>query len=151
MNRKITVRGIIFNNEKLFVVRNKDKKGKPQKWLNLIGGQLEKGEGLISGLKREVVEEVGIEPVIGNLLFIQQFDETTKGKKREYIEFFFHIKNSKDFSKINLTATTHGLKELAEVKYINPTSNKEILPQFLQKVNIQKAIVNGKTQTFNYL
>lgn len=99
------------------------------------GGGLEANESLHEGLYREMVEETGIIPVIGKLLFVQQFTDDEK----EYVEFFFHVTNADDYETIDLAATTHGLEEVENVDFINPATHT-VLPAFLQSIDIQKHI-----------
>ena len=149
MSRNIVVRAVIIRNGELFVVRNKDKQGNPQKWLNLVGGKVEDGEGIVDAMIREVIEETGITPIIGNLLFIQQFGRSGNEPK-EFVEFFFDIKNVEDFAEINLASTTHGLEELSEAKFVNPKNNAEILPKFLSSIDFD-GLSSNNVQFFNYL
>ena len=54
------------------------------------------GEGLLDGLRREMIEETGVKPEIGKLLFIQQFAESGEQSAHgpnEQLEFFFLITN----------------------------------------------------------
>lgn len=94
----------------------------------LPGGTLEEGETLIPALEREMVEETGIKPVVGELLYIQQFLE--KSKNKEHLEFFFHVTNSGDYQTIDLAQTTHGAEEIEAIGFVDP-KNAEILPKFL--------------------
>lgn len=98
----------------------------------LPGGGLDEGEALVAGVEREMIEETGIKPVVGNLLYVQQF---TQGE-REFIEFFFHITNSEDYLRIDLSKTTHGVKEIEEIDFADPATT-HILPEFLatEKLN----------------
>lgn len=93
----------------------------------LPGGGLDEGEALIAGIEREMVEETGIKPEVGNLLYVQQF---THGEK-DYLEFFFHITNSEDYLHIALAETTHGMEEIEEIKFVDPAT-MHILPEFLK-------------------
>jgi hypothetical protein len=74
-----------------------------------------------------MIEESGIKPIVGNLLYVQQF---THGEK-EYLEFFFHITNSKDYLHIDLSKTTHGMEEIEEIGFVDP-STAHLLPEFLK-------------------
>ena len=52
---------------------------------------LEMGESLLDGLRREMIEETGVKPEIGKLLFVQQFADTNSSSKHgdcEQLEFF---------------------------------------------------------------
>ena len=111
------------------------------------GGGLDPGEALVAGLERELFEETGVKPVVGELLFIQQFSY----KDIEQFEFFFHITNGQDYQNIDLSKTSHGTEEIAEIAFMDPASI-EILPKFLSEVDIVDAITNQRpTQVFNYL
>lgn len=74
-----------------------------------------------------MVEETGIKPVVGNLLYVQQF---THGEK-DYLEFFFHITNSEDYLHIDLSKTTHAMEEIEEIGFVDPAAS-HILPAFLK-------------------
>ncbi len=144
--RRIAVRGIIFHNGKLFaqkfIKNNKDL----LHW-STPGGGLESYESLRDALHREMIEETGIAPEIGKLLFIQQYAE----RRREYLEFFFHIKNGKDYSTVDLASTSHGLHEVADCKFIEPAREK-ILPVFLRTANFKDAIASsGPVPLYSYL
>lgn len=93
------------------------------------------GEALIDGVKREMLEETGVEAQVGNLLYVQQF---THGEK-DYLEFFFHITNSQDYLNIDLANSTHGGTEIEEIDFIDPSS-MHVLPAFLKTENIAELI-----------
>lgn len=134
--RRITVRGIIFEHGKMLaqqlVSPNPDQ---PRDYWCTPGGGLDPGESLEQGLIREMIEETGIAPKVGNLLFVQQY----KDDEREFLEFFFHITNTKDYHGIDLAATSHGLQEVAVVDFVT-AGEHNILPAFLQTIDIQKYI-----------
>ncbi len=130
--RRINVRGIIYKNGKIFAQKLKHKDGMNDFW-STPGGGLDDGEDLLTGLHREMIEETGVVPQIGRLLYIQQFGDIEK----EYLEFFFHITNADDYENADLTNTSHGLIEVAEHGFIDP--NVEIiLPSGLQKFDFEK-------------
>jgi ADP-ribose pyrophosphatase YjhB (NUDIX family) len=122
LTRRISVRGVAIHDNKLLCVRHKNG---PEYWA-LPGGGLEAGEALTAGVERELIEETGVKPVVGNLLYIQQFKEDDK----EYLEFFFHIINSQDYMSVDLAATTHGVLELEAIEFVDPSANY-VLPKFL--------------------
>ena len=78
-----------------------------------------------------MIEETGIAPEIGNLLFVQQFHDGEK----EQLEFFFHITNADDYSVIDLANTSHGTIEIARCGFIHPAT-ENILPAFLQTIDL---------------
>lgn len=112
-----------------------------------LGGGLDEGEALIDGIEREMLEETGIKPVVGSLLYIQQF---THGEK-DYLEFFFHITNNEDYLNIDLSKSTHGLEEIEEIGFIDPTGTK-ILPEFLATEPLEEvATADGPTHVISRL
>ena len=92
----------------------------------LPGGGLDEGEDLIAGLRREMLEETNIEPVVGNLLFINHFSMDDK----EHLEFFFYVTNSQDYLNVDLSMASHAEDEIDELDFIDPSSS-HILPAFL--------------------
>jgi len=146
MDRRITTRGIIYKNGKIFAQKLKRGEGTTDYWCT-PGGGLDPSESLHDGLVREMIEETGITPEIGKLLYVQQYREENG---REYLEFFYHITNVDDYETINLASTTHGEIEVAEYGFIDPTK-ENILPKFLQTADIAKDIEVGQVQEFSYL
>lgn len=135
--RRVTVRGIIFKDGKLLCQRlTPGADGKARTYWCTPGGGLDIGESLTAGLHREMIEETGIAPKIGKLLFMQQFSED--GKEEE-MDFFFHIENPQDYHTIDLASTTHGELEVEHVEFIDPHTNN-VLPAFLQTIDIQHYI-----------
>jgi 8-oxo-dGTP pyrophosphatase MutT (NUDIX family) len=134
--RRINVRGIIFKDGKMLCQQLKaNANNLALDWWCTPGGGLETGESLYEGLRREMIEETNIAPNIGKLLFIQQFHDGTK----EQLEFFFHIENVDDYATIDLATASHGELEIERVEFV-ALNDKNILPAFLQKIDIQKYI-----------
>lgn len=134
--RRINVRGIIFKDGKLLAQQlTPGSDSIVRDYWCTPGGGLDDGESLHQGLNREMIEETGIAPKIGKLLFIQQFHDGTK----EQLEFFFHIENANDYESIDLSSTSHGVKEIINVAFVDPTT-AHLLPQFLTKTDIQAFI-----------
>lgn len=125
MNFRINVRAIISHNGKILLAKNKNL---PGYWC-LPGGGLEQGEELKKGLEREIMEETGVKPVVGKLLFVQQIGD---GKQYNYPEFFFLVENGADFVDIDLTKASHAAKELDALDFVDIT-NEPVLPEFLKK------------------
>jgi 8-oxo-dGTP pyrophosphatase MutT (NUDIX family) len=135
--RRIAVRGIIFKDGKMLAQQTHPGKGEEVRnyWCT-PGGGLEAGESLHEGLHREMIEETGIAPQIGKLLFVQQYGNPTE---QEFLEFFFHIENAQDYEEIDLTATSHGELEIARVDFIDPKKHN-LLPAFLQTIAVDKHV-----------
>lgn len=131
--RRINVRAIIYKDGKLLAVKHKHGDNISH-YYAVPGGGLDPQESLIDGLARELREETGIDAVIGNLLFIQQFPSARAGYAEE-LEFFFTVKNPDDFININLETTSHGAEELAVCEFVDPAS-VTLYPEFLQSIDI---------------
>jgi ADP-ribose pyrophosphatase YjhB (NUDIX family) len=148
MSRRTAVRAIIMHGGKLLCVRlqpNKDAPANGTFWC-VPGGGLEDYEDLISGLEREMIEETGVKPVVGDLLYIQQYQD----EKSEYLEFLFEVKNAEQYVNIDLSKTTHGVQEIAEISFVDPVS-VNVLPKFLASATLQDDIAQEKTKYFNNL
>ena len=87
---------------------------------------------------REMIEETGVAPEIGNLLFIQQFMDG----EREQLEFFYHITNADDYEVLDLENTSHGAIEVESYGFIDPKTH-DIKPTFLCKRDIAAAIADS--------
>ena len=131
--RRINVRAIIYKDGKLLAVKHKHGEDISH-YYAVPGGGLDPQESLVDGLARELREETGINAVIGNLLFIQQFPSARAGYAEE-LEFFFTVKNPDDFININLETTSHGAEELAVCEFVDPAS-VTLYPEFLQSIDI---------------
>jgi len=148
MKRRIAVRAIIEKDGKLLLVKLKPyDTAEPEDYWCTVGGGVDVCEPLEDAIVREIIEETGIAPVIGNLLYVMQWKNEQDDV--ENIEFFFHVTNSSDFTKIDLSKTTHGEAEIAEMAFINP-KEAYILPKFLNDIDYTD-IANKPTQFFNYL
>lgn len=143
IKRRVNVRGIIYKNGKVMAQQlTPDHEGNERNYWCTPGGGMDNFESLHEGLIREMIEETGITPKIGKLLFIQQFsDERYHDGEVEQLEFFFHIENADDYEVINLENTSHGLLEIKNVDFIDPKKHN-LLPDFLQTIDIEKYIVN---------
>ncbi len=142
--RDITVRAIVIKDEKLLLVKHSPYGGKPgNDYYCTIGGHLDAGEDIIAGLKREVLEETGVEAKVGRLLFIQQYQDES-----EYLEFFFELTNAADFEKVDLAKASHG-HEIAEVGFFDPKTIT-VLPIFLQEIDLANLASDSPVQFFNY-
>ena len=139
--RRINVRAIIYKDGKLLAVKHKHGEDISH-YYAVPGGGLDPQESLVDGLARELREETGVNAVIGNLLFIQQFPSARAGYTEE-LEFFFAVKNPDNFTGINLENTSHGVDELAVCEFVDPAS-VTLYPEFLQSVNLADYINNDR-------
>ena len=146
--RRVNVRGIIVRDGKLLAARQKESDGSTSNYWCVPGGGLDPYESVARGLTREMIEETGIAPHIGNLLYIQQF-ASRRSRHDEELELFFAITNPEDYDEIDLSQTTHGDAEIAEIGFVDPRTVR-ILPEFLAEVDIVADVTTpGPTQIFD--
>lgn len=119
----IRTRAIIVHEGKLLAVKHSG----GQHNYALPGGHFEWGEDIRESLKREIIEELNIEPQIGRLLYINNFKEENK----QSIEFFFEVTNGEDYLDTESLGGTHK-HELADICWVEKGSEKEILPKEIQ-------------------
>lgn len=137
--RRVNVRGIVRTSDnKILAVLHRNEDGKVAKYWATPGGGLDPLESIEAGLCREFVEELGVEPVIGRLLLIQQF-RMGKEDTDEQLEMFFEITNPDDFRNIDLAKTSHGSAEIAECEFIDVT-DRELLPSIIATNQFQKVL-----------
>jgi 8-oxo-dGTP diphosphatase len=111
----------------------------------LPGGKVEDGEELTSAMKREMVEELGVEPEIGRLLHVYQFFMGNTRTQR--LEFIFEIKNINDYARTDFTKTSHGLAELEEVAWLDLTETPQpFLPDFIKEYALDPSLQTDYTQ-----
>lgn len=148
MRRRVNVRGIIVSDQgEIFCQRLTARNSDGRNFWCTPGGGLEMCESLLDGLHREMVEETGVKPEIGKLLFIQQFAESGEQSAHgpnEQLEFFFLITNWQDYQHINLEQTSHGVEEVAECGFVNPKTTR-ILPSYLTEIDLDQ-LVNKLTE-----
>jgi len=145
IKRRVNVRGIIYKNGKILAQKlTPDQNGNERNYWCTPGGGMDGLESLHQGLNREIIEETGVTPKIGKLLFIQQFsDKRYDNEEVEQLEFFFHIENADDFEAIDLANTSHGVLEIKNVEFIDP-EKRNLLPKFLQTIDIKDYVTNDK-------
>ncbi|MBP7006465.1 MAG: NUDIX domain-containing protein [Candidatus Pacebacteria bacterium] len=137
----LKVRGVIIHDSKLLIVKHIG-----TDFMALPGGHLKFREDIISCLKRELIDELGVIPEIGRLLYINTFME----KSNEYIEFFFEVKNGKDYLNIDGLERTHA-RELTEILWVHPSNDIEILPKKFNVDFKNNKIFNGEIKFINEL
>lgn len=137
----IRCRAIIFLEGKLLLVKHPH----DTSFAALPGGHLEWGEDIRECLRREIVEEMGVEPEIGRLLYINNFMD---GTKAQAIEFFFEIINSNDFKNIE-NSNTIDKKEIAEIFWTSPTDEIHILPEGLEKYFKTNQLLSNEVRYIN--
>lgn len=119
----IRCRAIILNDDKLLVVKHDPSSD----FYALPGGKLELGEDIKECLSREIVEELGVNPEIGRLLYVNNFIES---ENKQSIEFFFEVTNGKDFIDSEKLARSHA-HEISEIYWTTYDEDIKILPKKL--------------------
>lgn len=114
---KVTVRGIIYD-EKTDTILAQKLRGVPGKTWFLPGGTTKNGENLPAALRRELLEECGVDADIGALVCVNQYFDG----REHVVAFLFHVRNVDDFQSIDLTNTTHGEREVTKVAFVNRRS-----------------------------
>lgn len=141
--RRINVRAIVWRDGKILAVKHRKEDGSESSYWAVPGGGLDPLEDLRSGVRRELIEETGVEATVGDLLFMQQFHSEREGTDEE-LEFFFHIEDTPEFDAVDLEKTSHGFHELARIEFVDPTQ-VTILPERLSTLDIAGLIERGST------
>jgi ADP-ribose pyrophosphatase YjhB (NUDIX family) len=125
-NKKIIIRcrGIILHDNKLLVVRH----APDAEYFTLPGGHLEWGETVLDTIKREIFEELGIQPIIGRLLYVNNYVDINFVQS---VEFFFEITNSGDYFDTDNLGGSHKA-EIAEMCWVGKQQKMEIVPPEIQ-------------------
>jgi len=130
---KITVRALIIQNDEILLVQHHG-----SDFWSLPGGKVEGNEDLKTCLIREMKEELSADAEIGELRFINEFRYEKDAEP--IVEFFFEIKNPRDFA--ILITGSHTKKELSKIEWRPIEESMNIKPEFLEEMlkNSQKGI-----------
>lgn len=122
-NKKIIIRcrGIIVDEGELMVMRHVN-----SNFFALPGGGMELGEDVNGCVSRELIEELGVKPEIGRLLYLNNY--THSDGERHSVEFIFEILNSKDYRNIENLTKTHG-HEVEELRWVKQSDDLLIYPK----------------------
>ncbi len=118
----VRCRAVIVHEGKLLTVKH----DKSLPYAVLPGGHLEPGESIEACLKREIFEELGIEPEVGRLIYVHKFIK--RGTEQETIEFIFEVTNGKDFFEAKSFSGTHNF-EIGETIWVSREDSIQILPE----------------------
>ncbi len=111
------IRGVIIHEGKVYLCKWVSRNGR---WgfYCLPGGTLEPGETRLECLKRELIEELGVEPVIGNLIYTQEF---IREDGATTFDFWYEIKNGADYLNVDISKCSHWF-EHTEVGFYEENS-----------------------------
>ena len=145
-NNKTVVRcrAIIVHDNKLLAVKHAEQ----SEFYALPGGHLEWGEDIIEAMKREVMEELGVEPKIGRLLYVHNLVQPAENllPAKQSIEFFFEVTNSVDFLDTNKLGGTHKF-EIFDMSWIDKNDTKTLMPKRVQ-TDLNNGIILSDTVRF---
>lgn len=123
MNEKIVVavKGIVLKNKKVLIVKREEEDEVGAGTWEMPGGKIEFGEKLEDALIREIKEEVGLEVIVGKLLYATTF---LTDPSRQVVILTYLCKTHDDKVILSTEHTEYRWAEKEEMlKYLN----KEIL------------------------
>ncbi len=135
---KIRCRGIILHEGRMLVVKNSH----GGTFYAPPGGHLDFGEDPQECIRRELVEELGVEPKVGKLLFVNSF---IQDEEKQSIEFFFEIENGADYLEHEKNERSHAF-ELAEVIWAESTDDIQILPEAIGHAFKNETLLVGEVR-----
>lgn len=134
---KIRCRGIILHDRKLFIVKHT----RGNEYYATPGGHLDHGEDPRECIVRELVEELGVEPILGELLYVYTFIDKDG---RQSMEFFFEILNGEAYLQVSEEATHKD--EIVESRWVAPTDIFTLLPQEIESDFREGNLLHDKTR-----
>ena len=131
----VTVKAFIITsqNKLLLVKRPENAVHKPGVW-EIPGGRLSLGENPFDGLKREVLEEVGLDIEVLNPLKVHHF---TRQDGQKITMIVFVCKALNENVKLSAEHTVHKWIGFDEAKFI-------MVPDFLEEIKLYQKFFQGK-------
>ncbi len=134
--------------EKVFLPKRADTKKFLPGVYELPGGHIDFGEELVSGLKREIYEELGMEIKIGDPFHV--FTYTNDIKRSHSIEVIYFARFVSELEELSLTPEDHsGYGWFAESELINATTEGKALDDIeFQAIRKGFALLRGESIQF---
>ena len=90
ITQRIALKAVIAKNGKLLVLREAStyEDGSNTGWYHFPGGRLNPGEPFMDGLRREVIEETGLQIKVGEPLFVGEWFPVIKGVPNQIVAMF---------------------------------------------------------------
>lgn len=119
--QRVRSRAVILHEGMLLVVKNSRGSG----YYALPGGHVDIGETPYRCMVRELKEELGVDAVLGKLLYVYTFVD---GEGEQSVEFIFKVTNGVDFLSHETQERTHA-HELSEVRWVGRDEDVHVLPR----------------------
>lgn len=117
---RVRSRGVIIHDGKLLVVRNSGGRD----FYALPGGHVDSGENPKECIERELIEELGVKPVVGRVLYVYTY---VNKDGVHAVEFFFEITNGIDYLAHEEREKTHA-HEIDDTRWISSHDDVRMLP-----------------------
>lgn len=136
----IKCRGVVTTEDKILLAKHRHN---DRDFYAFLGGHLEGEENGVKCAERELLEETGIKPEIGKLMYVNQYTEEDK----DYLEFFFEVKNVNDYLDISKFNGVYGY-ELTDIVWVNKNDSIEVMPKKIFEDFIQGKLKSNKNIIF---
>ena len=111
---RVRISGICLKDNQILLVKHKTINAEGILWAP-PGGGMQFGESAIETLKREFLEETGLEIQVGALLFVNEYMESPL----HAIELFFEVKMLNDNIKIGIDPELGNNQIISEVRFVH--------------------------------
>ena len=127
MRFNIRVYGILINDRNEILLSDEIRHG--YSFTKFPGGGLEFGEGTKDCLKRELMEELGLEAEIGELVYVNDFFQQSAFRKEDQIISFYYRIEKINFEAVDVRSLQEkGLKEGESFRWksLNAIGSKDL-------------------------